>query len=404
MANRIVFLSRLPPLEVFSKALGIDYLSERGFKIFFLDLSYLIDGADAHSLYKQQAALNGCETIAINSLKELETFVRENSASSVYIDFVGGLSEFNLNISKIFKILKYYNIKYYIISNGAIPSGHYDADGFVSTVFVKIKKVLNNPRLLFEFLTRKLIVQLIRMNLLFQRPHRIFGMEDSPAIVSYIKKYGMSVSEVTSINSRDYDAYLEYVRDKNIIAHQSEACVFLDEDHTNHPDFFLMGIAPLNEAEYVASMNSFFDYVEKRIGCSVVIAAHPKSRFSATNHPYGGREFIQGNTLQLVAQSKLVIAHSSTSISFPVLFNKPIALVVTGEMENRKGILSAVRAFAKELGLTPINVHSTIKVNALDNMLFSGNDYRNYLHKFVKNKKSINKLTWEIVGDAVLKE
>jgi|TARA_B110000259_G_C13827417_1_gene327220 hypothetical protein len=44
MAKRIAFLSRLPELEIFSKNFGIDYLSQNGFEVVFLDVSYLIDG------------------------------------------------------------------------------------------------------------------------------------------------------------------------------------------------------------------------------------------------------------------------------------------------------------------------------------------------------------------------
>jgi hypothetical protein len=63
MAKRIAFLSRLPELEIFSKNFGIDYLSQNGFEVVFLDVSYLIDGMKGQNLYSDQAPLANCETI-----------------------------------------------------------------------------------------------------------------------------------------------------------------------------------------------------------------------------------------------------------------------------------------------------------------------------------------------------
>ena len=51
-----------------------------------------------------------------------------------------GLIEFNLNAGQVFKILKKYNAKYYVNSNGAIPSGHQDSHDFASGVSFKIKR------------------------------------------------------------------------------------------------------------------------------------------------------------------------------------------------------------------------------------------------------------------------
>jgi len=407
MANRIAFLSRLPPLSMFSKIYGIEYLSQRGFEVFFLDVSSLLDGLNAQHLYQDQEPLNGCETIVISRLDELDAFVKDGFGSTIFIDFLSGLNEFNLDTGQVFKILKKYNAKYYVVSNGSIPSAYQDDHDYLDfglRVFFKIKKALKTPRLLVGFFIRKLIVQLIKLSILYQKPHRIFTVENSPIAIAYLKKYGMNPSVIIPINSRDYDTCLEYMKEAGQVVASAEVCVFLDEDHTNHPDYSVFGITPLNEAEYTSSMNHFFDCVEKKTGLSVVIAAHPKSRFSAENHPYGNRTFTQGNTVQLVAKSKMVIAHSSTSISYPVLFCKPIVLAVTSEMKNRIDMINAVKAFASELGVIPIDVDSADEVSAFEFEFERHIDYKNYLHRYVMNKEPINKLTWEIVADAVLKD
>lgn len=403
MANRIAFLSSLPPQPMFSKTFGIEYLSQRGFEVFFLDVSSLVFGSNKKHLYKDQEPLNGCETIVISRLGELDTFVKENFETIIFIDFVSGVIEYSPNLGQVFRILKKYNAKYYLISNASIPTDHQDDNDVILRIFSKIKKVFRKPSLLIGFLARKLIVQLIKLNLCYQKPHRIFGNKNSPIVIAYLKKYGMSPSTIVPINSRDYDTYLEYMREADQVVTSSEICVFMDEDFTNHPDYSLFGITPLNEAEYTTSMNHFFDCVEEKTGLSVVIAAHPKSRFSAENHPYGQRTFIRGNTLQLVDKSKMVIAHSSSSINFPVLLRKPIVLTVTSEMKNRF-MYNDVKVFARELGLIPLDVDSANEVRAFNIEFERHIDYENYLYKYVMNKEPIDKLTWELVADAVLED
>jgi hypothetical protein len=167
MSNRIAFLSRLPPLPMFSKIFGIDYLSQRGFDVFFLDLSGLVDGLDEQHLYQEQEPLNSCKTIVIRRIDELEAFVKEGFGSTIFIDYVAGLAEFNLNTGQVFKVLKKYNAKYYIISNGSIPSDHQDANDLALGFLLKVKKALKKPRLLFDFCTRKLIVQLIKLSIFY---------------------------------------------------------------------------------------------------------------------------------------------------------------------------------------------------------------------------------------------
>ena len=42
MTNRVAFLSRLPPLAIFAKVFGIEYLSKSGFEVVFVDVSFLL--------------------------------------------------------------------------------------------------------------------------------------------------------------------------------------------------------------------------------------------------------------------------------------------------------------------------------------------------------------------------
>ena len=169
MANRIAFLSSLPPQPMVSKTMGIEYLSQRGFEVFFLDVSSLIFDLNKKHLYKDQEPLNGCETIVISRLDELDVFVKESFESTIFIDGVSGVIEYDPNLGQVFRILKKHNAKYYLISNGSIPTDHHDHHDVILRIFSRIKKVFKKPRLLIGFLKRKLIVQLIKLNLLYEK-------------------------------------------------------------------------------------------------------------------------------------------------------------------------------------------------------------------------------------------
>jgi hypothetical protein len=79
----------------------------------------------------------------------------------------------------------------------------------------------------------------------------------------------------------------------------------------------------------------------------------------------------------------MVIAHSSTSISYPVLFNKPLVLVFNNVMKSRIGMVDTVRAFAKDLDLIPIDVDNAIEANEFSLDLDSRQKYEDYLYKYV---------------------
>ena len=63
-----------------------------------------------------------------------------------------------------------------------------------------------------------------------------------------------------------------------------------------------------------------------------------------------------------------------------------------------------VKTFARVLGLTPVDLDSADEVSTLEIEFERHIDYENYLYKYVKNKEPIDKLTWEVVADAVLED
>jgi hypothetical protein len=397
--KRLVFLSRNPPLKNYARDFGINYLHNRGFEVIFLDLSYLVDGIRAQHSTNIDQILSNYEAYSIKTIEEFERFVDKNSPNTIYVDYIYGVSEYNSKSGRIYRALKKFNANYYIVSDGDIPSFHFKGNDSIELFCSQIRKIISNPSVIAKFIIRKLVISMLKNGILYQRPTRIFGIQYGPAIASYIKKLNIKNSQVIPINSRDYDRYVEYIHNHQLDSCSEDICTFIDEDLTNHPDFVISGIPPLDKIEYSSSMNRFFDLVEKITGIPVVVAAHPKSRFSSDRHPYGERAFIKGNTIQLVSRSRIVIAHSSTSISFPVLLKKPILLVINNEITNNKYILNSVMAFAAALQVKPVNIDCYRNSNKVSLEGHYCTECEDYLYKYVQNKDPVTKSIWEIVAD-----
>lgn len=138
------------------------------------------------------------------------------------------------------------------------------------------------------------------------------------------------LSKVIPFNHSDYDNYLCIKNNpKRII--KTDYCVFLDDNLVYDTDFKMFNIKVIEATSYFTSMRAFFDRIEKYFNLKVVIAAHPKADYK--ENEFGNREILKGKTNELVKDCHFAIAHYSTSISYPVLFKKPLIFIYTLEMK-----------------------------------------------------------------------
>ena len=103
----------------------------------------------------------------------------------------------------------------------------------------------------------------------------------------------------------------------------------------------------------------------------------------------------------MVKNSKIVIAHTSTSISYAVLFKKPLLFLTTNEI-----LVSyddfRVNSLARDLGSTLINIDS-IKglksfINSKDIFKVDIKKYEKYRDDFIKIPGSENISVWDILS------
>ena len=166
----------------------------------------------------------------------------------------------------------------------------------------------------------------------------------------------------------DYDIYLQQKNQNSAKKHDNYA-VFL-EVALNHPDLEILEHRYLNRGyrnatketddTYYPALRSFFDDFEKRMGMRVIIALGPRIILSQDIvRKFGGREVIANDSSRLVKNSKMVIAHHTTSINFAVLWRIPLLMITTTLFDRADYFI--MRSFDDIFKTKRININKSYK-------------------------------------------
>ena len=140
-------------------------------------------------------------------------------------------------------------------------------------------------------------------------------------------------------------------------------------------------------------MNRFFDFFTKKTGLKIVIAGHPR-RNQVNDEIWNGRAQIFEKTNLLIKQSSIVLTHYSTSISFAVIYRKPILLITTDEY---------VKSYRNHqfLSFSDALKKNIINIDKLDDLkinkdIFNINEaiLRDYEERYIKSKYSKSNDIW----------
>lgn len=130
------------------------------------------------------------------------------------------------------------------------------------------------------------------------------------------------------INHPDYEKYLTIEQAKPSPLLRGRYVVYIDQYFPIHPHLQVENPhidCRVLAQEYYSSVNKFFDKLEYENDCEVVIAGHPVANYSV--NPFNNRKIIYFKTAELVRDCIGVCMHTSYSISFMMLYNKPICLM-----------------------------------------------------------------------------
>lgn len=335
----------------------------------------------------------------VDNYSQLETLIKEFAPHSIFVDYLVCHHDVTLKTEKIFRLLKKYQAKYIILSSGALPLASAPIQNNLNRIFFfgrRFYLLISSPRKIFSFLIRKIILLLTNRGLVYPLPYLIFGGE-SEVLQRYLLRRNMDKGRVIGIHSYDYDQTLKYGRSRLGKPNKKEVCVFLDEAATHHSDFYLGDEQPPNPKIYFNTMNKFFDTVEKNTGYRVIIAAHPRSNYEALGDVFDGREIVKGKTMELVAGSKMVLMHASTSVSYAVLYKKPIFLTRVPGLSKLHPINIMVDVFANELGSNVIDITNTLSHPDDLDLKVSFEKYETYEKKYIKTPGALEIPEWEIV-------
>ena len=197
----------------------------------------------------------------------------------------------------------------------------------------------------------------------------------------------------------DYDVYLK-IKNKTKENHNYDRpyAVFLDEDMCNHPDYIFQNInIPVSENEYYPILINFFKRFELLTGLKIKFAAHPKSRTRNLDKLLKNFDCSVGNTPELIKNSKAVILHASTSVSYAILFKKPALFLTSNELKN-SWIGPRISNFVRNTNGKLINLSNNFDNELSTQDLFTVDkiQYQKYLEKYLKTPNSPEIPLWEI--------
>ena len=153
-------------------------------------------------------------------------------------------------------------------------------------------------------------------------------------------------------HSLDYDIFL--ANKKKI---KNDKIIFLDSNILFNTDFKIHKTRkPISENSYIKQINIFFEGIEKDLQKKIIIAANPKSNVKKISKIFNNRKVLINKTFDLIRESKLVIAHKSTAISFAVLLKKPILFITSNEI-NKTWFGDDIKDQAKLLSSYPLNIN-----------------------------------------------
>jgi hypothetical protein len=205
--------------------------------------------------------------------------------------------------------------------------------------------------------------------------------------------------ELIPNHSFDYDVYLGL---KNAGNNEGRPfAVFIDQNYVYHPDMEFLGLKPfVTPSFYYSALEHFFADFESKTGMQVVIAAHPRSCYDQHPDIFKGRPMFQGKTAGLIRDSRFVLLHQSNSVSYAVLWNKPVLFLTTNEINN-SFMTHSLNEFCRFFEKVPLNLDRYAAKELLQQIEEPVNEiiYRQYIDQFLRYPGSPDKYFWEIYAD-----
>jgi len=384
--KRIIFLS----LNRFSQReydrLGIDQLKRKGFRVEYWETNLIAPPEPPTTgTPKSNHAFDG---------------LRRYNGDGVLLEALEGLTACDVlvaltNVPHIKMIKVFRQISRSKAYWGTVQLGEVPVALEENNLLIRLQKFAKNPGLIWKFILIRISLKWLGIRAF---DFYLVGGDSPPCNKAHLSLIDVHTQWI-SAHSFDYDCHLLAPRRASNAA-STENVVFLDEYGPFHPDFEFLGCPafPCGAEEYFANLNSFFHLVEERFGCSVIIAAHPKSRYEERGNLFEERSIVRGNTRQLVQEAKFVLAASSTAVSFAVIYSKPIVfLAINPRVQNF--LDNRIQHLASQFGKQPVHWTGKGNVDWDRELVIDKKRYTDYMTAYIKKPGSPEMSCWEIFAN-----
>jgi hypothetical protein len=292
----------------------------------------------------------------------------------------------------------------YILTSTDVFLIKYDNPG-VSTVGDISRGFFLKIRTKYLFIIKKAsfkwVVHVIAVRVL--RILNLFLCRKSDVILAVDTKHNKASKKVISTNSFDYSMVKVKNRGNKFETNNKGDIIYLDTGcplFSTDSSMYGYRIA-ITEVWYPALVN-LFNIIENKTGNKVVIAAHPKHKYSVENeHIFGNRKIFHGKTQDLVSNASLVLVTNSTSVSYAIMFNKPVLVLISNEIiEDNNILLQESNHLSSILGCPTINIDK-IDEKLLSNFSINIDKYLAYKNKYLSSRLD-NKTNGEIIIEDVI--
>ena len=292
----------------------ISKLSEK-FEIFIIDFTKITHPSLNIIIKKNRIKLENF--YEVNNYKDFENFFLDNKFLTTLIN----IGNYELNL-KIIQFFKKNSLSITLIQNHVVMRYKKKLSQKISNIF-------------YTLLDKKRILEKIRL-LLFVKKNTLPLTNIFVCGLKGLKNGSIgSHTNIIKSHSNEYDIHIRSKSSKRFLMSKKEKyAIFLDQYLPFHTDAKL--IKNLNrkvsEEKYYPALNSFFSLFEKYTKTRVIIAAHPKSDYDQKGKNFWySRSYFKDKTYELIRDSSYVLAHTSTSISYAVILNKPIIFLTSNE-------------------------------------------------------------------------
>jgi hypothetical protein len=296
---------------------GIEWWLDAGFAVTVLDVGYFALPSRAPEWDNQIYRNDRFDLVVLHRRSELKQYRILLSGASLIVDLTTahGHSRWNLPILRAISRSK---TPYIVLSVNAYPGYDLPLDqsrdlaGKIGVFLARLKAA--DP--VNAFIAR------LPCNWLGIRPATavVYGGRRSRRRITTVAANTLEIFG----HHMDYDLFLD--QDSEISS--DNTAVFIDQDLGGHREFVSnKAFRPMDTERYYQLLRTSLERVEKITGLEIVIAKHPHALSADPERFLPNWRIVQGQTLDLIRKSKLVIAHNSAAITSVVLNRKPLLLI-----------------------------------------------------------------------------